>query len=285
MLRKVLKYDLKSLWLPWTIMSVTVLGLSIFSGFALRILMSYDFMAIANVMQILPIAFSAIMLCIAVIAISIYAIAPTFIVLFRFYKNLFTDEGYLTFTLPVRRSTILNSKLLTNLIFSVATTLVVTISLVIALLISPGAGGKGVALTELFKGINYIIVSAFGNIDGWVWTHIIALVFSIIAWSAFSSLFAFACVTVGCVLVKKLKLLVSIIIYYFASSGISLISYLFNWIYSMITAVIALGNYSYTVTMSVSLFSVIAYGMIGVVLCVLIYCFILRLIERRLNLA
>ena len=30
----------------------------------------------------------------------------------RFYKNLFTDEGYLTFTLPVKISQILNSKII-----------------------------------------------------------------------------------------------------------------------------------------------------------------------------
>ena len=46
--------------------------------------------------------------------------APTVYGIVRFYKNLFTGEGYLSFTLPVKNTTHLWVKTLTNLVFHVA---------------------------------------------------------------------------------------------------------------------------------------------------------------------
>lgn len=54
------------------------------------------------------------------------------IMVYRFYKNLMTDEGYLTFTLPVSTHAILLSKLLTAVIWSVATALCALASVFLA---------------------------------------------------------------------------------------------------------------------------------------------------------
>ena len=56
--------------------------------------------------------------CVAIIGISILAVA---LMIYRFYKNLMTDEGYLMFTLPVTTHQIIISKLIVPLVWSAVT--------------------------------------------------------------------------------------------------------------------------------------------------------------------
>lgn len=55
------------------------------------------------------------------------------LMIYRFYKNLMTDEGYLMFTLPVTTRQIIFSKLLVAMIWDVATLLVDALAAVLAL--------------------------------------------------------------------------------------------------------------------------------------------------------
>ena len=107
MFRKLLKYDMKSVWNVWRIMAATIFGLSIVGSFVLRYILTH-----AEKMFDSPglmLMFSGFMLCAVLSFFTACAVTAIF-VLIRFYKNFFTDEGYLTFTLPVKRSTLLNAK-------------------------------------------------------------------------------------------------------------------------------------------------------------------------------
>ncbi|NLL01033.1 MAG: hypothetical protein GX271_10275 [Clostridiales bacterium] len=70
---------------------------------------------------------------IAAYVISIIAtIVVTFVIMIiRFYKNLMSDEGYLMFTLPVKSSQLINSKLIVSLLWNIVSVLVVMVSLLI----------------------------------------------------------------------------------------------------------------------------------------------------------
>ena len=58
----------------------------------------------------------------------------TFIIgIVRFYKNLFTGEGYLSFTLPVTPGQQLFTKALVSFLFSVITIIVILVSSIIAM--------------------------------------------------------------------------------------------------------------------------------------------------------
>lgn len=72
---------------------------------------------------------------IAAYALSIVAtLVVTFIIMImRFYRNLMTDEGYLMFTLPVKPSQLINAKLITSLLWNIASIIVVGVSLLIML--------------------------------------------------------------------------------------------------------------------------------------------------------
>lgn len=56
----------------------------------------------------------------------------TFIlIIYRFYKNLMTDEGYLMFTLPVKPCSLINSKLIVSAVWSIVSCIIILASLFI----------------------------------------------------------------------------------------------------------------------------------------------------------
>ena len=56
------------------------------------------------------------------------------LMIYRFYKNYMTDEGYLMFTLPVNRHQLIWAKLLSALIYTAASAVAVTLSILLVLL-------------------------------------------------------------------------------------------------------------------------------------------------------
>ena len=104
MFRKLLKYDIKSIANIWLIMSATVLAMSVFAGFCVK-----DIIINTNNPDYFP--WSVIGVMITYIAYIAFGIITSILVYLRFYKNFFSDEGYLTFTLPVKRSHLLLSNL------------------------------------------------------------------------------------------------------------------------------------------------------------------------------
>lgn len=67
-----------------------------------------------------------------IISIVVLAVAILLIMIFRFYKNLLTEEGYLMFTLPVRSDRLINSKLIVAMMWTLAGIIAVIVSLMIA---------------------------------------------------------------------------------------------------------------------------------------------------------
>lgn len=98
----------------------------------------------------------------AIMAYVISIIATVFvtfvIIILRFYKNLMSDEGYLMFTLPVKPSQLINSKLIVSLIWNIVSVIVVIAALTI-LLISPER-------MDTLKGFLDLIISTIKNSFG-----------------------------------------------------------------------------------------------------------------------
>jgi hypothetical protein len=119
MLSKLFKHELKAtarLLLPiylvlvvLTIMDRIALNLDIFHG----------------VLSIIPglITMAYVISLVAIVIVSFV------IIIMRFYKNLMTDEGYLMFTLPVKSHQLITSKLLTSILWTVASVVAVIASL------------------------------------------------------------------------------------------------------------------------------------------------------------
>ncbi|MDR2600234.1 MAG: hypothetical protein LBC73_08165 [Oscillospiraceae bacterium] len=87
---------------------------------------------VSRVLQTLPTNTPAIIsIIVAVILIASISILTLILILERFRKNLLSNEGYLMMTLPVSVDKLILSKMLVSSICSVASTIVVTISIII----------------------------------------------------------------------------------------------------------------------------------------------------------
>ena len=75
------------------------------------------------------------------------------LMIYRFYKNYMTDEGYLMFTLPVNRHQLIWAKLLSALIYTAASAVAVTLSILLVLLPIADWSGFWGDLGELLSSI------------------------------------------------------------------------------------------------------------------------------------
>lgn len=124
MLTKLMKYDLKSLYkfmVPCYLVTLLVSLLSRGAYYA------------SKSIALLQIPYSFI-LCLYVVIIICVPIASCVISFIKFYNNLIKDEGYLMNTLPVKKSSLIISKLLSFIIVFITSVLVSVIAIAIGML-------------------------------------------------------------------------------------------------------------------------------------------------------
>lgn len=107
----------------------------------------------------------------------------------RFYKNLYTAEGYLSFTLPVTEAQHLWVKLLTAMMFEGIALFCCFVSFLIAT-----AGEVG---AEIFKASDYIIDEAAAEVDAHIYFYILEFVLLFISALASTLLIYYSCISLG----------------------------------------------------------------------------------------
>lgn len=226
-----------------------------------------------------------------IIAISAYSVATIVLVMVRFYKNFFTDEAYLTFTLPVKRSTLFNSKLLTAFIFNTATGIVITVALTVFLAIAPsdinGLSMLSVMIETFDMTFRSLAVIMNGREGAWVVAYITLLVIYILVSFITQTLLLFFTVTFGSLLVKRLKVLMSILIYYGVNMAMTLAVYIVELVLSIginllaITPEVLQGTEILWLVLGGLIFMICALGLVGA----FFYKFALNKLRGNLNLA
>ena len=141
MLKKLLKYDFKSVFKYWWIAALSSFVLAFAGGGSISILNS------ERELPLIVQPFTIIGLVLVIISFVVFAILSIILVYTRFYKNFFTDEGYLTFTLPVKRTQLLNSKLL----MSVGTIFITSAVCVLNVLVMLCIGFADQIFTKIFQ--------------------------------------------------------------------------------------------------------------------------------------
>ena len=121
MLRKLTKHEFKAtarymlplylVLLVLTVLNRIMLNLDIYNG-----ILSF----VSNTMMVFYI-----------VSIVTVAIVTLIIMIGRFYKNLVTDEGYLTFTLPVKVTEIVNSKIIIAVLWTIISVILIFASIII----------------------------------------------------------------------------------------------------------------------------------------------------------
>ena len=228
MFSKLLKHDWKATSGLLGILSLCALGAGVLGIFVIRgmayiaSLEYYSDDTTAAVLGTTGLGSIMTFLCLGLVA---YVLAVQFITIFRFYKSRFTDEGYLTFTLPVNSHQIFLSSFLNILTWLVISVLVVLLAVVMMVVATVwGESGDGGTTEDILvrePGYGLYVFLTITSVITAVIHHIVMIMTSI---------------TMGATLAKKHKILASIGIYY----GISTVV-------SVITAVISVFPYMQTV--------------------------------------
>lgn len=269
MLKKCLRYDLKSVFPYWLFGAIAMLLMSIPGGLALR----SQQLHIGDTDHF-PWEIFVIML--------VYFVGIAFLILteiliyVRYYKHFFSDEGYLTFTLPVKRRTLFTAKVFNGVIWNALTVLVILVSVIIMFCFMPSIPSDTVP-----PEVTEPIISA-----GWIFAYILEALALIII-SAFSSVLSmYLIITIGATIVRKNKVIVTIGIAYGASIVTSILSYILVFIGMFyVASAIALFPEAPS-NLGLLIFLIIALVIaVSFTIAVALGLISIRIIERKLNLA
>ncbi len=208
MLGKLLKYELKATARWFLPLYIALIVLTLLNKLTMVIDLP-DFI-VFNILEVLLILFY-------VLLIIFTSLATMILLVVRFYKNLFTDEGYLTHTLPTKPSTQLNCKILSGCIWTVSSFFMQIISLLILF------AGEGLfaEVADLFSEMGDFLKAA-GLFDNAIVTLIIFAITLLI--SLFYSLLMMYCsVSVGS-LFSQHKIIGAIVVYFIINFVVQLFS-------------------------------------------------------------
>ncbi len=238
MFAKLLKYEFKNsakVIGPASIAAVVagIIGFFLFNGiFNQELFSRLDATDIPSAVQLGLIAGIVILLFSSFLVILIYMIGSSYYLYYRFYKTKFTDEGYLTFTLPATTGQILNSSLLNTAIWIIFVGIV-------------GFGSAAICFYPIFSSVFHEI-EEYTTLYQDIWEAFAispAQIFSAFVSGIFGLILPLASLTVGCLLVKKYKILVSIAIYYGVNMVISTVNSVLFSGYTIAAAISQNTNY------------------------------------------
>ena len=159
-------------------------------------------------------------------AVAICSAGSLFFLVYRFYKRCFTDEGYLTFTLPVTTHQILLSSFLNTIIGELIMLVAVCLSVGIAVLLFLAAFPENLIWADVSVGLK----EAFSQMWASLAEHIDVLASMTVTGiiGALSELIVLMlAVTIGALIAKKHKILAAVGVYY----GIGIVqSFVFTFV-------------------------------------------------------
>lgn len=206
MLRKLLKFDMNAVWRIWIWIAVAAPLAALLGGFCLRFL-THTAESDANLLLLRILTVFGVI--ISFFTIGALLIVTLILVYWRFYKNFFSDEGYLTFTLPVSRAKHLLSKTLNACIWLTASACVILLCIAeISLIVSPAT------LKAFCVGIGEL----YADMGAWGVLYTSELLVLIAAYLWVSVGLVQLCITIGSIIAKKHKILAAIGIYYLVNT-------------------------------------------------------------------
>lgn len=283
MFAKLLKYEWKATGRLLGILSLAAALAGASGAASLHFILNYATGASSSadeaeqMVEAIAISGLSMLLLFVILALAAYYAGTQIVLLYRFYKSKFTDEGYLTFTLPVRNQQIVLSSWVNMLIWSAISGLIVAASSVAMVFVirrgmeqlftDIGAIDAPMDIFgDIFKdavaqyGAGYYIMNVFSAVINWLIAPLIMM----------------TCITVGAVGAKKHKILLAITIYY----GYSMLSGIVKTVVSAVVEILALT----TGTQALTELTVTANVLIQLLLGVLCWILTNYLMRRKLNL-
>ena len=276
MLKKLLKYDLSAIFKLWWIMAVSSLGLSVIGGLCLKTLTSME----ANEMSPIIVIMAALGIVATVIGLSAFLVVTMILIYVRFYKNFFTDEGYLTFTLPVKRSQLLNSKLISTFVATIATYVVLIFDVILLLAI----GIPEFLSSDVWKMLGHFFGVTVKEMGIYFFIYAIEILLLAFLTSLSSMLLVYICITLASVIVKKARVITAIGIYYGATTVVTFsaeLVYLFGIMFLGNT----ITNLSASATMGAIALILLVLTVFIAAITTALYLIEYYLLDKKLNLA
>lgn len=268
MVKKLIKYEMQSYVRTLLPMVLILLGIGLLTRFVQFFEADTFAYSIIEVSSIVALVISVIVCLVMTVVVSVS----------RFYKNLFTGEGYLSFTLPVTPTQHILTKLLVAVIFVFISVLAVILSLTIA--------SAGELLVEIVKAISFLADQYFDTLGIHGVFYLFEMLIILILVLSTSFLLFYGCIAVG-QMAKKNRILAAFGVYfgyYFACQilGTIFVILISSYYYLIPFDTIAefANNHPYA-SAHILLCAIMLYYLIPAVL----YFFVTRLvINKRLNL-
>lgn len=224
MFKKLLKYDMRSVSKYWWIGAAISLGASIMGALLMRFFMYIVDSEEPNTFLILIGIFSMIVAILCVLAVALSFVLTIVLVFVRFYKHFFTDEGYLTFTLPASRSALFLSKTVNAVIWYSLHFVVLAVSILLfAILIVPPEEGQFFIQFSVFEVIGDWLVASWELVGAWFIVYAFEALLLAFLYMIFTISLIHLCITFGSIIAKKARLLAFIGLYYAFSTVFSML--------------------------------------------------------------
>ncbi len=226
MLKKLFRYDMKytaRLVLPLMLLT---LGTTVLGSVAMKMLGSLEYSDFSQTFgaTLLRIVLGLIVAGTCFILVA-FAIITSIVVFMRFYKHFFSDEGYLTHTLPVKTSTHMFSKTWSTLLWIVITTVATLFFIFLYILIGTAPHGS-LLNTEAFRAVGEFFQGIFPYMTPSYWIIGLETLLLTLVSVVFSTFMIFTAITIGAVVAKKHKILAAIGFYYLINMIISIVTVL-----------------------------------------------------------
>ncbi|HBL85123.1 MAG: hypothetical protein A2Y17_02115 [Clostridiales bacterium GWF2_38_85] len=245
MLKKLLKYEFKSVAKLLVPILLGIIGLALINAILLSISKHYIFsdnVAMPTIYAIIALISSFVMLIsIFVLYASIFILI--ILILQRYYTNFFKDEGYLTFTLPVEIKDHFNAKIISGLAWMFMGGITISIAVFIVALFASAPDGY-IINTHIF---DYIYIYFLRPIIEGVSTtdliiYIVEIIVAIFIVALGQLLLYYLAVTIGCIISKKHKVLASIGVYFGINTGMGILT---SILLIIITTIFAISENGY----------------------------------------
>lgn len=208
MFAKLLKHEWKATSRLLGILTLCALSVGVLGGVAVRVIIAATEKVVSDGAAALVISGSVFLIMGLFLALVLYGSGTEIYLLIRFYKTRFTDEGYLTFTLPVKNRSIFLSSYVNMLLWMLISAITIFAALIIGTVI---ACAGNVDLQEIQSELEYMgYMFEEPGFDGYFLVQAIGVVISALS----SIMIMMGCITVGAVIAKKHKILAAIGIYY-----------------------------------------------------------------------
>lgn len=274
MFAKLLKYEWKATAKTLGFLSLAALGVGVLGTLDMRFMIT-SFNSDTNPLLAV---ISTFLLIGTILTLIVYAFAVTILLLARFYRNKFTDEGYLTFTLPVSSHQLVLSTALNMFFWSLISSAVLLCAFFMIFFI--GTAETGLFNQEILDAFRMVFDEfsyAFESI-GWNAGTTVLAIAALVA-SMLESLFLpIAAVTMGASLAKKHKILAAFGIFY----GINMVCSIFSSATSAFGSALTVSSASLQLTNNLNL----VFGLVtSLVIAVGSYLLTTWMMNKKLNLS